>query len=295
MPSPTPANGPSPIDLTTLAYLQNYLAFGTSTADSAQLQRLITAASQTILTYTGRKLFVYPFSETYDGTGTALLTLKNWPIVAVTLVEIYASCGPWGGGGFQVQPVFPVQPQVIPPSQNGQPGYIFDPSAGTIILIGGYSFAYGTRNVKVNYVAGFTETFPENQTVTAGTVTLNNQSAFVQDFGVVYATGPSAGTALTLVASSPAQGQYTVTPLGVYGFNAADNTVLVTVTYQFSQPPYDLQDACCEIAAVEYRRIQHLDQDSQAMVEATTNFSRLSIPRLAQLRLDQYKNRLPAM
>ena len=301
--SPTPKNGPNPIDLTTVAYLQQYLAQGPNsggggnpvTGNPSLQQTLVTAASKTARTTIGRNPMVAPYIETYDGTGTPLLVLRSWPIISVSLVQITGYTG-FCFPGFGYQPVFPVQPLTIPASVNGQPGYIFDSSQGTIILVGGYSFTYGTRNILVNYLAGFTETFPENQTITGGTLTLNNAATFVANFGVVYAQGPNAGTALTLITSgSPLQGQYTVSPLGKYGFNSADEGLLVTVTYQFGQPPYDLQDAVCEIAATEYRRMQHIDQDSQGMAEATTSFLRLPIPRLAALRLEQYKNKIPAM
>ena len=294
-----------PIDLTTVQYLQQYLGEGAGTGGggkpvaglAALQQRLITAASKTAITTIGRNPMVAPYSETYDGTGTALLVLRNWPIVSVSQVQIFGSGWPWGGWGgcFTVQPVFPSQPQVIPVANqpNGQPGYIFDGRQGTVILVGGYCFPYGVRNVNVNYLAGFTETFPENQTITGGTVTLNNGSTWVANVAVAYA---ASGVLLTLITSgSPAAGQYTVSPLGVYGFSSADEADLVTVTYQFGQPPYDLQDAVCEIAAVEYRRLQHIDQDSQAMAEATTSFTRLAIPRLASMRLEQYKSKIPAM
>jgi hypothetical protein len=243
---------------------------------------------QTCLTATGRNLFVAPYNDTYDGTGTALLTVRQWPIISVSLLQIFGSGWAWGG-----QPVFPSQPQVIPAANqpNGQPGFIFDGRMGTVILVGGYCFPYGVRNVNVQYIAGFTETFPENQTITAGTVKLNN-SPIVANVSVAYA---NTGVLLALVPSAPAVGQYTVSPAGVYGFNPTDEGELVTVTYQFGQPPYDLQDAVCEIAAIEYRRLQHLDQDSQAMAEATTSFTRLAIPRLAAQRLESYKNKIPAM
>jgi hypothetical protein len=298
MPSPTPANGPSPIDLTTVAYLQQYIGAaqqGTS-ADVSNffLQRLVTAASKTAQVYCGRNFFVTPrVGDLYDGTGTQILVLRYWPIILITNLQVQGYAG-WCGGWSGSQPVFPSQPFVIPPSVNGQPGYVFEPGSGTIRLVGGYTFPYGSRNVSVNYLSGFTETFPENQTITTGTVTLNNGATFVQNFGVVYASGPNVGKVLQLVPSAPAAGQYTVSATGVYGFNSADNALLVTVTYQFGQPPYDLQDAVCEIAASEYRRTQHIDQDSQVMGESTISFARLAIPRLAQMRLEEYKNRLPA-
>ena len=305
-PQPTPKFGPNPIDLTTVPYLQQYIGAQqqNSSADVSNgwLQRLVTAASKTATIYCGRSFFVVPrIGALYDGTGTPILVLRDWPIISISNLQIQGYTGWIGGAWFGAQPIFPVQPFVIPPSVNGQPGYVFESGAGTIRLVGGYTFCRGERNVSVSYLSGFTETFPENQTIvpnaaaTGYTVALNNGATFVADFGVVYAAGASAGTALQLVSGvPPAEGQYTVSSTGVYGFNSADDGQLVTITYQFGQPPYDVQDAVCEIAAVDYRRTQHLDQDSQNMGESTVSFSRLAIPRLAEMRLEQYKNRLPA-
>jgi hypothetical protein len=83
-------------------------------------------------------------------------------------------------------------------------------------------------------VAGQVATsFAEAGTVAASTpyiVTVVNESTFVNDAGVLYATS---GLPLIKVASSPAVGQYSVSA-GVYTFNSADagKAVLVTYTYK---------------------------------------------------------------
>jgi hypothetical protein len=76
--------------------------------------------------------------------------------------------------------------------------------------------------------------FAEADTVAATTpfiVTVANSATFVADAGVLYAT---TGLPLTLVASTPAAGQYSVnTSIGVYTFNSADagKAVLASYTY----------------------------------------------------------------
>jgi hypothetical protein len=72
----------------------------------------------------------------------------------------------------------------------------------------------------------------EAETVAATTpfiVTVANSATFVADAGVLYAT---TGLPLTLVASTPAAGQYSVAA-GVYTFNSADagKAVLASYTY----------------------------------------------------------------
>lgn len=59
------------------------------------------------------------------------------------------------------------------------------------------------------------------------TVTVTNSATFVADYGVVYT---ATGIPLELVASNPAQGQYSVSA-GVYTFAAADTGVAVQITY----------------------------------------------------------------
>jgi hypothetical protein len=63
------------------------------------------------------------------------------------------------------------------------------------------------------------------------TATVANAASFDQNLGVAYA---SSGLQLTQVASSPAQGQYSVAA-GVYTFNSADSGKAVLITYSYTQ------------------------------------------------------------
>ena len=62
------------------------------------------------------------------------------------------------------------------------------------------------------------------------TVTVANAATFDTDLGVVYA---ATGTPLTRVASTPAQGQYSVAA-GVYTFNSADTGAQVLIDYLYT-------------------------------------------------------------
>ncbi len=64
-------------------------------------------------------------------------------------------------------------------------------------------------------------------------VAINNQSAFYLPASVYYA---SDNIELTLVASSPTSGQYTVSD-GVYTFSAGDAGAYVNITYEYNQTP----------------------------------------------------------
>ena len=70
----------------------------------------------------------------------------------------------------------------------------------------------------------------ESGTVASGAVTVANSASFVEDYGVFYA---SSGAQLAPVASSPAQGQYSVSN-GVYSFNTADNGAAVLIYYSYT-------------------------------------------------------------
>jgi hypothetical protein len=59
---------------------------------------------------------------------------------------------------------------------------------------------------------------------------------FVSDLGVIYASGGNAGKRFEKVAATPAVGQYAVNVgTGQYTFAAADTTVSVWISYQFSK------------------------------------------------------------
>jgi hypothetical protein len=280
---------PTPLDLSTSAAAKIWANIQNNNTDDL-VQQLITAASQQIIAYIARNPLVASYTEVRDGNGNDSLSLWNWPIVSVSGLTIADQRFCYNG-----DPVFPLSgnPATISPSTNAvTPGFIVDSgpaySAPSRITLVGYRFTRGRSNVKVTYRAGYTQTFPEAQTITAGTVTLNNAATFVADFGVTYANG----TAFTLVATAPTVGEYTVSAKGIYGFNAADNTQPVSTLYQFGQVPYDLVQACNEIVGQDLRRRSHIDEDSIVVAAQNTNYSRLAIPRKTQMVLDTYRQRM---
>ena len=70
----------------------------------------------------------------------------------------------------------------------------------------------------------------ETGTVASASVTVANSATFVEDYGVFYA---STGAQFSPVASSPAQGQYSVSS-GIYTFNSADNGAAVLIYYSYT-------------------------------------------------------------
>jgi hypothetical protein len=87
----------------------------------------------------------------------------------------------------------------------------------------------------VSPVAGqFVTAIGELQTIpgTPYQVTVTNSATYKQDQGVIYAL---TGLPLTRVASAPATGQYSVnTATGVYTFAAADTTLKVLISYNYT-------------------------------------------------------------
>jgi hypothetical protein len=71
----------------------------------------------------------------------------------------------------------------------------------------------------------------------AYTITVSNAATFSADLGVYYAAGATTGvpgTPLTLVASGPAVGQYSVSGSGVYTFALADASAPVLISYEYT-------------------------------------------------------------
>lgn len=122
-------------DLTTLASVKTYGGI-TDTTKDALLSALITAASAAVEQYIGRIIQQQSYTALMDGNGAALLPLPQYPISAVSVVEIngvaVGANSTWGDGGF---------------AHDGDRSLYF-PGEGRV-------FPVGKRNVKVTYTAGY--------------------------------------------------------------------------------------------------------------------------------------------
>lgn len=127
-------------DLTTIAALKLWLGISASTDDVA-LGALITAASGDFLQRCNRaSLVTNSYAERYDGQGSCRLLLRNYPVTAVSSVQIGAV--------------------TVPQSTDYQmDGWVFDRFG--ISLIGAYWFWPGVQNVAVTYTAGYASVPPE--------------------------------------------------------------------------------------------------------------------------------------
>jgi len=69
------------------------------------------------------------------------------------------------------------------------------------------------------------------------TVTVGNAASYVDDLGVFYATGASAGNRFTRVTTPSAAGQYSVNlATGIYTFAAADANASLLISYLYNVP-----------------------------------------------------------
>lgn len=122
-------------DLTTLAAVKQQFEIKNSTDDDL-LERLISAASAFIGDYTGRgSMISAAATEYYDGTGSAVLMLRRYPITAVAALKINGSS------------VAAAQPY---PKE----GFFFDQQS---VMLRGYLFQRGLQNIEVSYTAGYAQ------------------------------------------------------------------------------------------------------------------------------------------
>ena len=128
-------------DLTTLSDVKAWLQTGQAAfpaSDDAMLARLISAASQFIVSWLGRPVALGDWQEVRDGTGGQRLSFAVTPVAAVLSLSIDGLSIPPAprGGGFGA-------------------GYVF---SATELALRGYVFTRRAQNVVVSYTAGFAAT-----------------------------------------------------------------------------------------------------------------------------------------
>ncbi len=217
--------------LTSLATVKAYLNVQT-TNDDAVITRLIQAVSSNLSAWLGRTFTPTRYLEYRNGQGQTAMSVKNFPILAVSNVQTAA----WG--------VIPVGTPVSPLNTQQQPGYYFDRST---IYLQGYNFETGVQNVLLDYTAG---TVASETDVIPGTpyqITVSPPGLYLLDQGVVYA---DTGVALIKVTTSPTLGQYSVSG-SIYTLAAADSGASVIISYGYV--PETVEQAAIKWVAVSYR------------------------------------------
>ena len=271
------------MNLTSLGVLKAWVK-STTTDDDVLLTRLITQVSGLTLNELQRPPLVRTtFTELRDGVGNQALTLRNWPVVAITSLTI---------DGVTI-------PASTSTTSSGYTLTTWDGTSAGVpqeLTLRGYSFCRGQNNIQIVYEAGYC--------VTDAAYTVKSSTPYVvafqpylgswaQDDGVTYANG----TALVATtSSSPASGYYQVV-LGndgniTYTFNAADANAAVLISYSYV--PAALEQLVLEWIGERYRYKDRIGQSSKSIGgNETAAYSLKGIPDYIQQGFDNYKKFLP--
>ncbi len=124
-------------DFTSLQDQKAFLGIAVATATwDALLATLITQKTRSIVDYCQDNIEATDYIDDYNGEGFDKLILRHKPIVSVAYIRS------------DYNRVFGVETAIDPTL------YAFDADPG-IIELRGYSLAYGTKNVRVSYRAGY--------------------------------------------------------------------------------------------------------------------------------------------
>lgn len=291
--------------LTTLSNLRQYLyqAGDQTTYDDALLSVYITQISGAILSYIQRpSLFKTTYTELRDGVGNNSLTLRNFPVLAVSSVTVASTTGGYGNYSNNCYPSTG-QTAVIPAQASfGQSGFTYDmwdgTSAGNMsqVTLNGYWFWRGRNNVQIVYNAGYS-VVGEQYTVTSSTssglskyTALQPLGSWGQDDGVFYSSGVQLSSLPSSMTPSSA-GQYLVSN-GVYQFNSSDSGQLLNINYSYV--PTDVEQACIQWIAERYAYRSRIGQKSASLGgQETSAYDLTPMPGYVALLLNPYRKWLP--
>lgn len=130
--------------LATLAQLKEYLDV-TQTAHDARLTALLDRATAVLERLAGRKFAASDVVEFHDGSGTAALLLRHYPVVSVASLHDDAAR------------VFGAE-TLIPPAD-----YVVESASGLVTLSSRAVFTKGVRNIRAAYRAGYEIAPPDLQ------------------------------------------------------------------------------------------------------------------------------------
>jgi hypothetical protein len=302
----------NPIDLTTVAAVNGILNQGAD-VDAALLQTYITNYSQSVLTRTGRPFLsgVRNYTDRLDGSGSETQFLKNYPVLAVSLLQV-------NGITIPASPDY-VQSGWVIDTNGSQAALSIVSSQGNGWAAGNdrwaphgnwgsygnapplgqspYRFMQGIQNVLAQYTAGYTlPVYGELQTVSPGPApyiaTVSNAAAFWQDNGVTLGGSP-----LTPVNGPPGPFEYSVSGYGSlnpgqYKFNVSQASEDIEISYSYGGTPYDLQQAAGMLVAAQYRKRQWIGQNSQSQPGiGQTNYERAEMDLNTAGIIQRYRQR----
>jgi len=121
--------------LTTLPAVKAYKGIGGSEMDATIIE-LIPRAEAAVLSYLQRVIEQSAVTELRDGSGGASMLLREWPVVSVSSVQVdgqaITQAAGWGQAGWELRE--------------------------RMLVLNGYRFARGARNVQIVYTAGYSAT-----------------------------------------------------------------------------------------------------------------------------------------
>lgn len=286
-------------DLTNLTNAKSWCSPSAGTlvvnpATDLVFSRLISAVSQQVLDYCNRSTFRnILYNDIYNGTGTSVQFLRNWPVTSVVSLSI---------GGTTIQP----SPQQVPQVNVAYPGYGFRSIAwdgtipgqpSTLELTSG-NFWTGHQNVLASYNAGYlipheAWTIPSPVTpLNQGLIQVNQPyGTWIGDNGVVKASG----TAMAFVANqNPNAGQYSIQTgsSGAYLFNSADVGTNILISYSFV--PFSVEQTVLDLINDTNSRKGRPGVRSKSLAgQETVSYDNSGLPAYAVSQLASYRNVIP--
>lgn len=270
----------SSLDLITLANVREWLnttgkaTSAMSTVDDALLARLVTAVSAFASQFLQRNLQPTSYVETYNGTDTRMLPVRNPPIISVSLLTIGTTA---------------IAARTAP----GQAGYAFD--AQMLYLDGCRTFCRGVQNIAVSYRAGLqlSDTTAVPSPIAPLSVTTLSRP-WNSDQGVVHASG---GAAFTKVTTAPSvAGTYQLTQDSAknwqYVFAAADAGMGIVISYGYT--PEDVVQGLVELAGERFKVRGRIGESSQVQgAGLSVSFSQRDMNATIRQLLFPYRNVVP--
>lgn len=250
-------------DLTTVDRAKAWLApdqgFLTSQND-ALISRLVTAVSRLAMNYMGRDTLARTVrSETYRGSRTGVLLLRQWPVISVASMIIGPSTTALAADDYSLEPIRPAG------------------GSQRIYLARGRTFiSPGDNGIAVSYVSGFVKT---ERLVVGSDLTVTTGSTWLQDEGVK----DNAGAAVT--GYTVAAGKYTL-PSGMDGQE-------VDVTYSYA--PEDIEQAVIQEVGMLVKSRSHIGEASKALPQGagTTSYLPITLSPITQAILASYRRVVP--
>lgn len=307
-----------PGDLTTLRNVKMWLPSSSYTQTSnisvndtdTLLTQLISRVSGQLLSTLMRSSILPKryVEDTYDGSGSQVQFLRNWPVLEIEELKIDG--------------------QVV----NGYSWIRWDgfPPGGPSRIERASKFTYGKLNVKATYIAGYqitdelnvvpqpgeaftpvvnsSQTQVENSSGTPITVSPPNSiltlqqpyGIWAQDIRVTY--NDSTKTPLVRVSFDPVKaGQYKIvepdrgnplTPTGLYMFHQGDRDVEVLITYGYI--PSALEQVAIDTVVHRYQNRQHIGEVSRTITQqVTTKYDMNEFPEHTWDTLQRFSHNLP--